>query len=88
MTVDEDLPGFGYAVLIMSVLSTLRTTGVQNGVQTAPWLSSALKIAEQCKYIIAWLFDSRRPTTILQCTLTLMSCLGLDQSILVKLQGH
>lgn len=40
------------------------------------------------RYIIAQLFDTERPTTFLQFTLALISCLDLDQYIEVKLQGH
>lgn len=47
----------------------------------------APKIAGQPKYIMAQLSDSR-PTTVLQRTSTLISCLGLDQPVEVKLQGH
>lgn len=67
-----------FQLLDMQCLCSLRAT---NGIQTAPGLPGAPKIAEQRKYIIAQCFDSRRPTTFLRCTLTLISCLGLDQSI-------
>lgn len=73
------LSAFGWTTLIN--LCRFRATTVQNGIQAPSLLPSAPQIAEQCKYITAHLFDTKRPSSFIQFILTLLRSLGLDQSI-------